>query len=89
MLPQATLDTARDLLAAMAARGLTLATAESCTGGLIAAALTAVPGSSAVVTRGYVTYSNEAKQALLKVSSDILETFGAVSIASAWLAKTV
>lgn len=79
MLPPATLDAARDLLATMEARGLTLATAESCTGGLIAAALTAIPGSSAVVTRGYVTYSNEAKAEELGVPEAVLDSVGAVS----------
>ena len=82
MLPQATLDAARDLLAALEARGMTLSTAESCTGGLIAAALTAVPGSSAVVTRGYVTYSNDAKHEMLGVSAATLERAGAVSEAT-------
>jgi nicotinamide-nucleotide amidase len=79
MLPQSTLDAARDLLALMEGRALTLATAESCTGGLIAAALTAIPGSSAVVTRGYVTYSNEAKQEMLGVPAEALARVGAVS----------
>jgi nicotinamide-nucleotide amidase len=79
MLPAATLDAARDLLAVLEGRGMTLSTAESCTGGLIAAALTAVPGSSAVVTRGYVTYSNDAKQEMLGVPADLLRTVGAVS----------
>lgn len=79
MLPQETLDDARDLLVAMEARGLTLATAESCTGGLIAAALTAIPGSSAVVTRGYVTYSNDAKAEELGVPAEVLARLGAVS----------
>lgn len=79
MVPQETLDAARTLLAAMQARNLTLATAESCTGGLIAAALTAIPGSSAVVTRGYVTYSNDAKQQELGVPAEMLATVGAVS----------
>ncbi len=79
MLPQTTLDAARDLLSAMERRGLTLATAESCTGGLIAAALTAIPGSSAVVTRGYVTYANEAKAEELGVPGDVLARAGAVS----------
>ena len=79
MLPDATLDAARDLLAALERRGMTLATAESCTGGLIAAALTAVPGSSAVVGRGYVTYSNEAKAEMLGVPPDLFGTVGAVS----------
>lgn len=79
MLPQSTLDAARDLLAGLERRGLTLATAESCTGGLIAAALTAIPGSSAVVGCGYVTYSNEAKQAMLGVPAALLAEHGAVS----------
>ena len=79
MLPEATLDAARDLLAALEGRGMTLATAESCTGGLIAAALTAIPGSSAVVARGYVTYSNEAKTEMVGVPADLFGTVGAVS----------
>jgi len=79
MLPAGTLDAARALLAEMEARRLTLATAESCTGGLIAAALTAIAGSSAVVTRGYVTYSNEAKAAMLGVPPELFGTVGAVS----------
>ena len=66
------------------AAGRKLALAESCTGGLVAAALTDVPGSSAVLDRGFVTYSNEAKNELLGVSRDLIETFGAVSIACAW-----
>lgn len=66
------------------ARGRTIALAESCTGGLVAAALTEIPGSSAVLDRAYVTYSNEAKRECLGVSGDIIDTFGAVSIACAW-----
>ncbi len=66
------------------AAGLTVVTAESCTGGLVAGALTEIAGSSDVVDRGFVTYSNEAKQESLGVSSDIIDTFGAVSIAVAW-----
>lgn len=61
-----------------------VALAESCTGGLVAAALTEIPGSSAVLERGYVTYSNEAKIECLGVPGDLIETFGAVSIATAW-----
>ena len=70
---------AERLLAACRASGLTLATAESCTGGLIAGVLTAIPGSSAVVDRGFVTYSNRAKTELLGVPADLLERVGAVS----------
>jgi nicotinamide-nucleotide amidase len=66
------------------AAGRTIALAESCTGGLVAAALTEVPGSSDVLLASIVTYSNDAKQALLRVASDVIETFGAVSIATAW-----
>lgn len=61
-----------------------IATAESCTGGLVAGALTEIPGSSAVLDRGFVTYSNSAKMEMLGVASDIIETFGAVSIACVW-----
>jgi nicotinamide-nucleotide amidase len=61
------------------ARGWTIATAESCTGGLVAGALTDIAGSSDVVDRGLVTYSNEAKQNLLSVSAETLRRHGAVS----------
>jgi nicotinamide-nucleotide amidase len=61
------------------ARGLTLATAESCTGGLVAGALTDIAGSSDVVDRGFVTYSNDAKQQMLGVPAETLKQFGAVS----------
>lgn len=61
------------------AKGLSLSTAESCTGGQIAAALTAIPGISEVYETGFVTYSNNAKKTLLGVPSDILDTYGAVS----------
>ena len=67
-----------------AAIGRKVALAESCTGGLVAAALTEIAGSSAVCDRGFVTYSNESKQEMLGVSPDIIDTFGAVSIACAW-----
>lgn len=66
-------------LAACRARGWTLATAESCTGGLIAGALTAISGSSDVVSGGFVTYANAAKRDLLGVSEALLATHGAVS----------
>jgi len=70
---------ARRVLEACTAGNLTLATAESCTGGLIAAALTAIPGSSAWVERGFVTYANEAKAEMLGVPMQMIERFGAVS----------
>lgn len=70
---------ARQVIETAAARGLMIATAESCTGGLVAGALTAVAGSSAVVERGFVTYSNAAKSGLLGVPAALIETHGAVS----------
>jgi nicotinamide-nucleotide amidase len=73
------LEEAAALLAALQARGLTLATAESCTGGLVSAALTAIPGSSATVLAGYVVYSNDAKQRMLGVPASLIATHGAVS----------
>ena len=79
----ALLRAAEALLDAARARGLTIATAESCTGGLIAALLTEVAGSSDVFERGFVTYSNEAKHELLGVPEDLLKTHGAVSEAVA------
>ena len=77
------LQLATDIVEIGTAKGLRLATAESCTGGLISACLTEVPGSSVVVDRGYVVYSNRAKQELLGVPSNILETHGAVSAETA------
>jgi nicotinamide-nucleotide amidase len=68
-----------DLIALYRQRGLKLATAESCTGGLVAGLLTEIPGSSAVVERGFVVYSNEAKEELLGVPKPTLAAFGAVS----------
>ncbi len=79
MLPEATLDQARGLLALMDAKGMTLATAESCTGGLIAAALTAIAGSSSVVMAGFVTYANDAKHKMVGVRQESLADHGAVS----------
>lgn len=70
---------ARAVLSACETRGIMLATAESCTGGMIAAALTDIAGSSSVVDRGFVTYSNEAKMEMLGVSSETLAIHGAVS----------
>jgi len=70
---------AEQLLALCRGKGLRIATAESCTGGLIAGLLTAVPGSSDVVERGFVTYTNEAKQQMLGVPERLFEQVGAVS----------
>ena len=84
VLPSELLDAARRVIEASRAAGLRLAVAESCTGGLVAAALTEIPGSSDVLEAGFITYSNESKIALLGVSEDVVETFGAVSIAVAW-----
>ncbi len=79
MVDTETLEAAATLLAALRARGEMVATAESCTGGLIAAALTSVAGSSDVVACGFVTYSNAAKTAMLGVASATIEEWGAVS----------
>ena len=70
---------AAQLLQLARAKGLMVATAESCTGGLVAGAITEVPGSSDVFDRGFVTYSNAAKSQMLDVSPDLIEAHGAVS----------
>lgn len=75
----ATVSMARRLVEALSSSGKMISTAESCTGGLIAGSLTEIPGSSAVVDRGFVTYTNEAKMDMLGVRSGTLEAFGAVS----------
>jgi nicotinamide-nucleotide amidase len=79
MIDDAIRDTAARVLDACRTHGLKVATAESCTGGLVAGALTEIPGSSDVLDRGFVTYSNAAKQAMLGVHASILERHGAVS----------
>ena len=84
LLPEDVIALAARVIAANAAAGRRVAVAESCTGGLVTAALTEIAGCSAVLDRGFVTYSNGAKQDLLGVSSDIIDTFGAVSAACAW-----
>src|SRR5688572_29709961 len=84
LLPQEIVDLAARVVAENAAAGRRVALAESCTGGLVCAALTEVAGASAVLDRGFVTYSNEAKRDVLGVPEDILATFGAVSAATAW-----
>lgn len=72
-------DDATEVLKACQQAGLMVATAESCTGGMVAAALTDIPGSSAVVERGFVTYSNEAKAELIGVPMSLIIEHGAVS----------
>lgn len=72
-------DQARAVLEALEAKGRMAATVESCTGGLVAAALTAIPGSSRAVERGFVTYSNEAKTELVGVPPELIAAHGAVS----------
>ena len=79
MFDNATRSEAEALLTALQAKGLWVTTAESCTGGLIAAALTAIAGSSASLGEAYVTYSNAAKQRLLGVPEGLLAAHGAVS----------
>ncbi|WP_205570717.1 CinA family protein [Brevundimonas naejangsanensis] len=79
MLPQDIEATAEAVIGRAKAAGLMVAAAESCTGGLVSGALTAIAGSSAVLDRGFVTYSNEAKVEMLGVSEDVLARFGAVS----------
>jgi nicotinamide-nucleotide amidase len=75
----ALIEAARALLDLCRRKALTVAAAESCTGGLLAATLTEIPGSSDVFERGFVTYSNDAKEAMLGVPTAMLRTFGSVS----------
>lgn len=77
--PQHIVDLATQVLDKARAKGVKIATAESCTGGLAAAALTGIAGSSDVFERGFITYSNEAKAALLGVPSELIAKHGAVS----------
>jgi len=84
LLPDDIVALAARVIAENRAAGRTVTVAESCTGGLVAAALTEIAGSSAVLDRGFVTYSNESKKEILGVPEDILDTFGAVSAATAW-----
>jgi nicotinamide-nucleotide amidase len=84
VLPDRLVDLARRVIEENRAAGRRIAVAESCTGGLVSAALTEIAGSSDVFEAGFITYSNEAKTKLLGVSGDVLETFGSVSIAAAW-----
>lgn len=84
LLPRELVDRARAVVEANRAAGRKIALAESCTGGLATAAITEIPGSSDVLEIGFVTYSNDAKLEVLDLSLDVLETFGAVSVATAW-----
>ena len=84
ILPEELRDLARRVVEENRAAGRRVATAESCTGGLVAAALTEIAGSSDVNEAGLVTYSNDSKCKLLGVSMDVIETFGSVSVAVAW-----
>ena len=84
ILPAVLIEAARRVIDANRDAGRKIAVAESCTGGLVAAALTEIPGSSDVLGSSFVTYSNEAKISILGVSIELIETFGAVSIAVAW-----
>jgi nicotinamide-nucleotide amidase len=84
LLPQALYDKAKEVIAANRRLGRTIAVAESCTGGLVCAALTEIAGASDVFEAGYVTYSNASKIDDLGVSEEVVETFGAVSVATAW-----
>jgi nicotinamide-nucleotide amidase len=84
LLPNVLVDKAREVVEANRAAERRIAVAESCTGGLVSAAITEIAGSSDVFEAGYVTYSNAAKIADLHVSQEVVETFGAVSIATAW-----
>ncbi|WP_299345435.1 CinA family protein [uncultured Maritalea sp.] len=79
MLEDDVLHLAQITIEQLTSKRLTLATAESCTGGLIAGALTAIPGSSNVIHGGFVTYSNRAKSEMLGIDPDLIEEYGAVS----------
>ncbi|MBY5350763.1 CinA family protein [Rhizobium leguminosarum] len=79
LFPQDIISTAEAIIRDFTAAGLMISTAESCTGGLIAGALTEISGSSAVVDRGFVTYTNSAKMEMLGVQAETLWRFGAVS----------
>ena len=84
LLPDELDELARRVIEGNRAAGRKIAVAESCTGGLVAAALTEIAGSSEVFETGFVTYSNESKMEQLGVSAEVIETFGSVSVAAAW-----
>ncbi|CAA9537429.1 MAG: Nicotinamide-nucleotide amidase [uncultured Sphingomonadaceae bacterium] len=83
-LPARLIEKAREVVDANRAAGRRILVVESCTGGLVGAAITEVPGSSDVFEGGFITYADEAKTGFVGVSGDVIETFGAVSIAAAW-----
>jgi nicotinamide-nucleotide amidase len=84
LLPAEVVALAKRVIEENLAAGRKVTLAESCTGGLVAAALTEIAGSSAVLDSSFVTYSNDSKHKLLSVPGDIIDTFGAVSVACAW-----
>lgn len=84
LLPQELYDKAREVVDANRKLDRRVAVAESCTGGLVCAALTEIPGASDIFEAGYITYSNASKIDELGVSAEVVETFGAVSVATAW-----
>ena len=84
LLPELLVEKARQVVETNRRLGRRIAVAESCTGGLVSAAITEIPGSSDVFEAGFVTYSNAAKIAELNVGQELVETFGAVSVATAW-----
>ena len=84
LLPDVLVKKAREVVDANRAAGRRVTVAESCTGGLVSAALTEIPGSSEIFEAGYVTYSNASKIHELHVSSEVVDTFGSVSVATAW-----
>ncbi|HEY1125808.1 MAG TPA: CinA family protein [Sphingobium sp.] len=84
LLPEILVSLARRVIEGNKALNRRIAVAESCTGGLVSAALTEIAGSSEVFEAGFVTYSNTLKHDILGVSDDVLDTFGSVSIATAW-----
>ncbi len=84
LLPDELVALARQVVEANRAAGRKVAVAESCTGGLVSAAITEIAGSSEMFEAGFVTYSNESKMTGLNVCDEVIDTFGAVSVATAW-----
>ena len=84
VLPKAIAAMAKKVVEQNIKSGRMISCAESCTGGLVSAAITEIPGSSAVMNSGYITYSDQAKIKMLGVNAELIETFGAVSVAVVW-----